>query len=606
MTTQPDRIAFLDHQRPSLTLGDYEVTVTQTIDLDPTPFTAVRTFNVSGDRFSLPSALLNSVFPVAGSIGDVSNVLPHAILGRPTLPWERRAAPTAPDLPWLALLVFDTGESPGPQVVALSDLASGPAHFPPMALEKGQQPTDRVSVIDVRRDVLVDLMPDAGTLRYLAHVRRGDGGDAAVVLAHRLPSPGLSSTVHLVSVEGRYTADGGSGSPAFDFGTEDPAGLVRLVSLASWQFASVDANQTFPHLVRRLADHGAPFRLPDTGNAAADGFLRQGFVPVPHLLRQGSRTVSWYRGPFATGPVEEPPAAGIRTSDELLRFFPDSAMFDVGYAAAWELGRLLALQSPSIAAGMFAWKRRRDQADKRSAQPAMTAFPLQIAPIDDQIPAQVTAWLADLAHLSGVPFKYLVPDERLLPVESIRFLQVDQQWARCLVDGAYSIGRLTSADAALDRANPLPTDFPVLTGALIRSDVVSGYPDLLVDGFSDAAGQTQLEQARIERLSSNVLLCLFKGVLSRLDVHQRPESLHHAVELPTDATCTKSLRALDASGSATVSTPPLPLGPRRTVPVPKLVGEMATALGVAATAFDAGSFARQMVETAERVTFLKA
>jgi hypothetical protein len=253
---------------------------------------------------------------------------------------------------------------------------------------------------------------------------------------------------------------------------------------------------------------------------------------------------------------------------------------------------------------MFAWKRRRDQACKRADR--TTAFPLVMADVDTDIPPPVAAWLTGLAQLTGVPFTYLVPDERLLPVESIRFLQVDEQWARYLVDGAYSIGRLTGADADLDRANPLPTGFPVLTGALIRSDVVSGYPDLLIDGFSDAAGTNSLPQARRERLSNNIVICLFEGVLARLDVHQRPESLHHAVELPTDTTCAKSLRALDDGSNAALATAPIPLAPRRTVPVPQLVTAMASALGVADTAFDAGAFARQMVETAERVTFLRA
>ncbi|WP_416903660.1 hypothetical protein [Micromonospora echinospora] len=120
-------------------------------------------------------------------------------------------------------------------------------------------------------------------------------------------------------------------------------------------------------------------------------------------------------------------------------------------------------------------------------------------------------WLTGLTRFEGVPFGYLVPDEGLLPAESIRFLGVDQTWVRHLVDGAVSVGRLGPADEARDAAAPLPLEFPTLTGALIRSQVVSGYPGLLVDGYADRAGTARLTPWVTRRLGPEVLLCLFEG-----------------------------------------------------------------------------------------------
>ena len=62
------------------------------------------------------------------------------------------------------------------------------------------------------------------------------------------------------------------------------------------------------------------------------------------------------------------------------------------------------------------------------------------------MPDSLTKWLGKLALLTGVPFNYLVPDERMLPLESIRFFYLDPNWVAALSDGAFSIGRNLTAD----------------------------------------------------------------------------------------------------------------------------------------------------------------
>jgi hypothetical protein len=549
-----ESMSFVAHLRPVLPGGDYSITAAQTISLDTAAYQTTRTFTVAAERFALPPTAIRSVFPPEGALGDFSAVLPHVILDRPTLPWER-----SPE-PWLAVLVFSGAEQPAPTTVTLADLG--------VPLERHETATDPVTVIDVPRALADDLLPPLRDLPLLAHVRRTED-DAAVVLASRLPQPGVSSTAHLVSLEGRY----GKSGPL-------PGGdTVRLVSLASWRFASVEAQRSFPYLARALRDEGAPFRLPDSGEPLADAYLRQGYVPAPHALRQGGTTLSWYRGPFVTGPSPSPEAVAPRTSDALLRFYSDVGMLDTGYAAAWQLGRLLALQNTAAANAMYAWKRRRAQSAKRTTGDV----PLAVAPIDTSPPAAALGLLSDLATLTGVPARYLVPDERLLPSETVRFLRIDPYWISCLVDGAYSIGRLTRWDAEQDRAHPPLPAQPVLTGALIRSELVSGYPDLVVAGY-DTAGP--LAVARHSLLSPSVLLVLFEGELTRLDLEQNPASLHFGVELPADGQYAKTLRDGRQAG-------PFPLGRRGTISP----AEIAT---------DPADFALQMIETAESVTFLSA
>lgn len=180
------------------------------------------------------------------------------------------------------------------------------------------------------------------------------------------------------------------------------------------------------------------------------------------------------------------------------------------------------------------------------------------APVNDagtnDIPEKIIQWLAQLTLLYGVPFEYLVPDAAMLPPESIRFFYIDQNWTNRLVDGAVNIALGSSQDyvhilttfeqlaqqAALQQNNvraglrgkPLPETVQAggtLTGVLLRSAVVSGWPGMDVSAFGDAQGKQPLSLLRMDRLSDNVLICLFQGVPALVRFSQPPEGLHFGV-----------------------------------------------------------------------------
>src|SRR5579872_1512637 len=83
---------------------------------------------------------------------------------------------------------------------------------------------------------------------------------------------------------------------------------------------------------------------------------------------------------------------------------------------------------------------------------ALIAQPEKLAELhmDTPLPQDIPLWLAQLKLLCGVPLHYLVPDEALLPKESIRFFHVDLNWIDCLVEGAYDLGRACEGDLAHD------------------------------------------------------------------------------------------------------------------------------------------------------------
>jgi hypothetical protein len=354
---------------------------------------------------------------------------------------------------------------------------------------------------------------------------------------------------------------------------------------------------------------------------------------LPHEMRQGNRSVSWFRGPLAPGQVDKANDPGsdpnrdkkdggnqqlvnlpARSADQLVRYNPANGMFDVSYAAAWELGRLLTLQNEKVGVSLLDWKRRhRHEQERQVAMQALEHLPVAGRSVSKVMPADITSWFADLALLKRVPFNYLVPDEKMLPQESIRFFFMDPEWIRCLHDGAFSIGRVLPSDHKRDAAhdqNLLAAAHGTVTGFLMRSEVVSGWPDLLVEGYDETVShenyehdtsppksplkefipfdrwlqesmnngdatelistfnfqndptievnpiikgsrwllnineneelyivekigddfrlseENKLPMLRMERLSPNVLLCMFAGNIQTVDIHQKPEALH--------------------------------------------------------------------------------
>jgi hypothetical protein len=210
---------------------------------------------------------------------------------------------------------------------------------------------------------------------------------------------------------------------------------------------------------------------------------------------------------------------------------------------------------------MFSRELRRQAIVAAFADPAAIAGTLG----DIAVPPDIAAWLGRLLTLAGVPFGYLVPDEAMLPPESIRFFRLDERWLQALLDGAFSLGRnLTSeasgASANLDRAlfdpvaasaraaAPLRPRAGVAapgpdaadtawTGFLLRSRVVSDYPGLGVNvyprGHTPADPELELLPVRrLDRLGQygDTLFCVVHGDAYRVDVHEAPELLHYGID----------------------------------------------------------------------------
>jgi hypothetical protein len=173
-------------------------------------------------------------------------------------------------------------------------------------------------------------------------------------------------------------------------------------------------------------------------------------------------------------------------------------------------------------------------------------------------PHGVVDFLARLRLLERVPFGYLVPDDDLLPPESIRFFYLNRNWTDAAVAGALAVGTPTTRDqahlqtvygelrAAVDAGErrvagrafgDAPADGPaeVVTGFLLRSRAVSGWPGLHVRGFRTIGDEdTPLRLLRMERLAPAVLLVLMDGVPRRVEIEEPRAGTQFGVDPPPD------------------------------------------------------------------------
>jgi hypothetical protein len=572
MSTSTVKVQFIQHRQPPLDSGTYTVEVEQKVKTkqsDKIPeqtFSKELTFYVDGHRFApLTPDVIYAVFPPAGNLGEYSNALPHIILKRSTLPWERTIKSTDPDLPWLALLLFQESEKPEPQTIKLKELKpnSGNTKFPTFIYEPGQNGEDVLTVIDVPKNILDKILPPEKDIALLASVNQitNEKNESlseplATILGNRLPKKGEVSTVHLVALEERYDKDSGK----FDYQGAGPNDLIRLVSLTSWSFTCVDSKHNFDALLINIDHKPDTLRLPSFGNDAAKKYIDLGYVPLHHALRQGDKTISWYHSPLSTGQSSDNLTAPVAIADQLMRYDPNTGMFDVSYAMAWQLGRMLTLQNQPLAVEIFNWKRSKAQ-DLHQIQQQVLHLPFQsTTETNGDLPTAIANWFQDLELLKNVPFNYLVPDTRLLPPESLRFFWIDSYWVDCLQDGAFSVGRVTKEDLRLDvqsrslQRSKTQSD-KTITGFLLHSEVVSGWPGLEIEGYVNrvtgnafVGPENKLTIIRRDLLSDNILLCFFAGEVKTLDLSIKGSSVNCGVDpIEKGSPITKGLRNLDGS-----------------------------------------------------------
>ncbi|HMQ49582.1 MAG TPA: hypothetical protein PKA00_19050 [Saprospiraceae bacterium] len=436
-------INIYDNHLPALQDGEYEITVTQSITTVATETFAAEpmTVYVNGPRFQLSPSEFHHIFPQDGAKGDFEGTLPSISFTRSTLLWEREPfKDNEQKAPWLFLLLVDESEvslieekeckfdgkefryptkdnPPKDTTLAPDDLgviANADLQFIPTEIP--------IQFIDLSRFDTSIIPKTLEELKYLGYTRIKEGGEEhCVAVGNRLPKPGSSSTVYLISLENKYKLDGvlddskkvfpvlykwkyytnddqlysisqnlnkinaddrcktlpdnvknsplifetkaefvGFLKPQFTTDDEVVKQMCHLCKLPGGSFHDVMSN---------LSNGITPLMLPEK----PAGIELSGSVKLPFEKEttEKDKANAWYRGPLTTQSIAlknvfkngKVPLFVDNTGG----FVPDSAndliftyndMADASYAAAYELGQLTALNDTAFSSAFFEWKHR--------------------------------------------------------------------------------------------------------------------------------------------------------------------------------------------------------------------------------------------------------
>ncbi len=346
----------------------------------------------------------------------------------------------------------------------------------------------------------------------------------------------------------------------------------------------------------------------DSASQEVSNRITAGYVPMAYHTRNGENTFAWYRGPLAPVlPTKNIPDTPYTSSDAALIFDKINGIFDVSLAAAWETGRSAALADTKFEQALIDLRKQVNrQADKlyyRAVSPhfnsltatiqtgfldfmtaervsqikAIADTPLktsivtdvrkdavvsvaaykaiistsivqeQLDQLTDTVSDPISDWISQLMLLYKLPFDSLIPDERLLPNESLRFFYLDKNWLHAAADGALSLGLestkavhfnkrirnrvIAKANAKvskirsrlLKRETINDTTPNVMSGMLLRSALVTGWPNLEIKPKDNQNKPVNI--LRIDHPAPNILLVIFDGVPDTIEMSQPGETL---------------------------------------------------------------------------------
>lgn len=375
---------------------------------------------------------------------------------------------------------------------------------------------------------------------------RRDSHAAVDRLAERL----RLNIVHVLT-KGFLKAGGG----VADMGVTDLAALLddRLVSNAFKDYLANDFHQEVAMHVGRtgsfsavdtkgLLKKEAPSRRPVTPRDLMDLTLHP---PVTSLLQHLNGLTNFGTVAADVSPgtntlkLNAPLTESIGAGAQLVLESPDGEEVPVRVAAPVGAGDV----EVAIASS-----------NSETAPPAGSV--LRLAGADDSTANLLVDWLARAVLLYGVPFNNLVPDERMLPLESIRFFYLDTNWIDALLDGALSVGTQSSRDGlfndimrdAIHRAvtttvtqvrgkllnqataSASASEMGTLAGFVMRSAVVSGWQGLEVHAYSSADQEDAMKPLRLDRVAPDVMIGIYPKVPQRLEFDEPSEGLVFGTE----------------------------------------------------------------------------
>ncbi len=424
MSTPPiGSMYFYDNITPPLLDNSYQLSVVTNVTFDGTqqslsPNTGF--FNIDGPRFSLSATEVGGSFPPVNGHGGFDETIPHVLLLRRTLPWERaltsnpaligtpkraQGDPPPPDgpAPWLALLLFEEGEYALNHNVPLQQAVPADVYQrldPPAGIT--------CDTVQASASLVSAILPSLEELTLLAHVRQVNVDDRelntnstdgwfATVMSNRLPSPGAKYRACLVSLEERTDLVAANPPPVAEpirviragaIDAAPPAVDVQTFGDSSTILADADSRRITPAIgllppasfgywvptVQLVLLYSWQFECTGVGtfrdymqrvNVSMSGTVENpghppvadtGHIQITVADRAGVDEEAWYRGPLVPMQLTRDPLT-YHSADQCRRATPETGAEDISYAAAFETGRLLAAADARLAQELMRWRR---------------------------------------------------------------------------------------------------------------------------------------------------------------------------------------------------------------------------------------------------------
>lgn len=361
---------FADEDLPEIRSGFYQVEIELDTGIteDGSRKKSRETIRLAASekRFSMDPGEVYSVHPAAGSEGEFSRCLPHIVFNRGTLPWEFGCRDGSPGL---ALFVCTENEGVLKRTMKVSDVCCtedvGVFVSENLKLQAGDAESgdETCDAVDIPLELYRKLCTDSEERKLLTHVRQVKlddkvtdplikDGTFSCLVSNRCPKEPEhegEKTAHKAYVVSLREYEG--------IAIPEHAKSVRLICLYMWEFTAAREPYDFRAAVKKLVP-GVLIKEVDTKGKPEElvNILKRGYCPVNHDLRDGSKTVSWYRGPWIPyGEKLMKPRYRI-FSDEFCFYDPECGMMDASYACAWQLGRMVSINNLSVCRDLVSWR----------------------------------------------------------------------------------------------------------------------------------------------------------------------------------------------------------------------------------------------------------
>lgn len=548
--------------------------------VNPETFNRKQEIFVDYTQFELPAGTAVNRIPLPDSSGAYTDTMAQIVLKDPLFPWYGAKDQTGP-VPQAALLMVRETEmnwngTPVMDQTSVGDVLKEKEDVLIPVFEPAAESTKSKMCRSVYMDTeLFDrIAPRSQELALLAHCRKTTIDDKAemdlnpdglfsVVVCNRLPRYRCQENnryyMLFVSLQGH---EGHLDKKASQTGKSK----IQLIVLDEWSFeVSGEAPVSFRSFVEKLPlNCDMMLRLP----AEIHERFHDGFVPEKFHTRTGEEGICWYRSPFT--PVicgKRKRSSPFASADSALIYDPKAGVFDASLASAWECGRLAALKDPVFGdhlmnLRMKLQKWNEGEAGKRCVKKLYSRAVFNATEkvkdvkngnlpeiFGDELDV-LTEWLGRLNLLYQVPLHFLLPHKALLPLESLRFFYVDENWINALTDGAISIGVDCSGQREWNRVmydgliegtrsrlqeyraklygKPCGERSDVMSGFILYSMAAAFWPTMSVRG-EDESGNI-LPILRMQLLSQYHLLVIFDGTVKKVICEEPKETVEMRVD----------------------------------------------------------------------------